>query len=238
MSKETALILGDLHIFAKRSRGLTYWNAIPKTLTSSQATLCILLGDIFDFAWATQFEEPGQAQAEAITMLETLVNAHPETTFHYILGNHDYDDRFLTPLNELAPTLTNLQIHPAHLQIRDTLLLHGDATDLPGLDAHTLLVHRTPFRQKPTYSRLREFLYTITIFLNLDQITHFLHTPPWTTHRRLRKYLKRNKLSSVTKIIFGHTHRNLENKPYKKLTLTNPGAPIGKRPFQPLIQEI
>ena len=238
MSKETALILGDLHIFAKRSRGEDHWKALPKKLTSSKATLCILLGDIFDFAWATRFKEPGLAQVEAIAMVEKLVRAHPEVTFHYILGNHDYDDLFLEPLHELAPTLENLEVHPAHLQLRETLLLHGDATDIPGLDANTILVHRTPFRAKPTYSRIREFLYTIAIFFRFDRISHFLHTPPWTTHRRLRKYIKRNDLSGVTQIIFGHTHRKLENKPYKKLILTNPGAPIGKRHFEPLILEL
>ena len=170
MSKETTLILGDLHLFAKRSRGEDYWEDIPKKLASSHATRCILLGDIFDFAWATRFDEPGLAQTEAIGMVETLVKAHPGVTFHYILGNHDYHDLFLEPLHELAPTLDNLEVHPAHLQIQETLLLHGDATDVSGIDANTVLVHRTPFRAKPTYSRTREFLYAIAIFFRMDRI--------------------------------------------------------------------
>lgn len=229
------LVLGDLHLFAKRSNGEAEWIKLSDLLSSSESpNRCVLLGDIFDFSWA-RHGPPAQIIAEACDKVCTLVRSFPEITFEYILGNHDAHKEFVQLLHEHSTKLANLNIHTAHFQAGDVLFLHGDAADKANLLPDTLMVHRAKWAERKAHSEWQEKLYTLAVQLRIDEIGGLIKFFPPLIKHRLAKYALNCNLIGIRHIVFGHTHRRLESELSGKYIFSNAGAPIGYRRFEPLV---
>ena len=232
------LALGDLHLFAKRSRGEEEWFKLSATLGQSDAPKhCVLLGDIFDFAWA-RHDVPDNVVGEAGDRLAELVQRFPNVKFEYVLGNHDACLNFIAILNELADGVDNLNIHLAHVQIGDILFLHGDIADKADLVPDTLMAHRAPWAESEVRSKWREILYGIAVLLRIDQMGGLLMFFPPIVEKRLSLYVSNCALSGVRHIVYGHTHRSVKSKRSGAYIMSNAGAPIGYRKFKPLVIDV
>src|SRR5688572_3309334 len=80
------MAVSDLHLFAYRSAGMEYFDALRSQLTS--ADVLVLNGDIFDFRWST-LPNPEITANRAVEWLQAVRGAYPSCAIHYVLGNHD-----------------------------------------------------------------------------------------------------------------------------------------------------
>src|SRR5687767_4849930 len=106
--------VSDLHLFSRRSEGLLYSGAMQAA--AARAGTFILGGDIFDFRWST-FGPAEATTRQAIRWLDELVGSHPQCDFHFVLGNHDCNGRFVAALAQYAGERPNLIVHPYVLQL-------------------------------------------------------------------------------------------------------------------------
>ncbi|MDA7931950.1 metallophosphoesterase [Akkermansiaceae bacterium] len=226
------LLVGDLHLFARRSRGMTHWEGLPKMISESGATCCVFIGDIFDFPWARQFEKDA-AVTQAALMVEELVRLFPEVTFHYLFGNHDQDPAFETELEKVRRQVPNLMNHNVSLQLGSTLFLHGDAADHREMNVETLLRRRRERAAGARHGRLQESLYRVAVALRMDEAPSWLPFFPNLVHRRLIRFIEREGIEGIQHVVYGHTHRKLEQNT-DGVRFTNAGAPIGYRDYNHL----
>lgn len=227
------LVLGDLHLFARRSKGEAIWDSLTGRLAEEGApSRCVFLGDLFDFSWATS-HSPSEAVREACRRVRRVAEANPDTRFDYLLGNHDMKPAFLDGLAGLARELPNVVIHPHHLQIGEVLFLHGDVVDRPHLTPSSLQAHRARWAERPVHTGIRERLYGLLVRLRIDEVGGLLLFPPPLVLRRLHRYVARCGLEGVAHVVFGHTHRRVDGVLSRGVRFTNLGAPIGHRAFAP-----
>ena len=231
-AENNILLVGDLHLFAKRSQGMAHWEALPKMIRESGATCCVFIGDIFDFPWARQLEQD-TAVTRAASMVDELVRLFPDVTFHYLFGNHDQDPAFEAELEKVSQQLTNLQNHNVSLQLGSTLFLHGDAADHRQMNVETLLRRRRERAAGARHGRIQESLYRIAVALRMDEAPSLLPFFPDLIHRRLIRFIEREGIEGIQHVVYGHTHRKLEQNT-DGVRFTNAGAPIGYRDYNHL----
>jgi len=237
MSKPSRiLVIGDLHLFAKRSQGSEHWDKISKIIGSKSIDRCIFIGDLFDFSWCLEYSRAESVKVAA-KMLEILVREHHLIRFDYLLGNHDDNPRFKSELHSLCQKEKNLKVHPAHLKVGQTLFLHGDVVDRKSLGPENISEHRLKWSAQKTHSKLLESIYGILVQVRVDEMGGLLKfLPPLVIHR-LHDYLKNCDLEEINCVVFGHTHRRLDHVS-KDIRFVNLGAPIGKRVYRHEILEV
>ena len=236
--RETALVIGDLHLFAKRSDGESVWQSLPQLLTQHHPNYCVFVGDIFDFAWVSVAELP-EALQEAVSRIQELLDTHPALRVLYVLGNHDAHEDFIPEIEKLAAENPRLTFAPSHITLRSTFFLHGDICEGRNLDEVSLQRRRQRWLNKPTNNRLGESIYSFLISIRVDQLGGLLLFFPPKVKRRIATFVQKQSTDGPIKhIVFGHTHRRELQTSHLGYTWTNVGAPIGYRNYAPEIIEI
>ncbi|MCP5536505.1 MAG: metallophosphoesterase [Akkermansiaceae bacterium] len=234
---QKVIVVGDLHLFAARSRGLDHWEQLPGRIAASNAGRCVLMGDIFDFPWARQLGKK-RAITKAASMVEELIAKFPSTQFHYLYGNHDQHPEFEHQLELHGNTFGNLTCHSVCLRIANTVFMHGDAADRRDMDTETMVRRRRDRTTRPLHGGIHEFLYGLAVRLRIDEAVTAPPFFPDFIHRRLIDFIERQGHENIEHIVYGHTHRKIQQHRYDGITFTNAGAPSGYRRYEHLTLKI
>ncbi len=120
--------VSDLHLFTRRSHAERHTESIRRA--ASRARMFVLGGDIFDFRW-TKLPSVAHTMDEAVRWIDDLVAPHPRCDFHFVLGNHDYHERFMERLEKYSRMRANFAWHRYFLRDDHNVFLHGDVADRP-----------------------------------------------------------------------------------------------------------
>jgi len=225
--------VSDLHLFSRRSQAAEHAEALQGA--AARAKTFVLGGDIFDFRWSTL--ESTQATVEAaIHWLDELVGSHRNCDFHFVLGNHDCNARFVAALEKYARKMPNLVAHPYLLRIGRSVFLHGDVVDHPQMCA-TRLSHRRKHwsRDERRRGAVKNMLYDWAVQARLHQLCGKMVHPKKRVARRILGYLDRigqGAESGTENVYFGHTHQSLSGYRHNEVAFHNPGAPIAGLDFR------
>lgn len=224
--------LSDLHLLSRRSQAERHEEVIFST--AARAETVVLGGDIFDFTWSTH-PSPQKSVEMAIRWMDRLVGANAACKFHFVFGNHDYNRRFISALEEYETSTVNLQSHRYVLQLGTSVFLHGDAADRPDM-SHTKLEHfRSKYLHDELRTPMRHLLYDMAVQARLHRVASKLANPRKRVARRLHSYLQRvghGPEQGIQHVYFGHTHEPLTNYQFGGLAFHNPGAPMAGVPFR------
>ncbi len=227
----------DLHLFANRSEGELYLDAISHA--ASGAECFVLGGDIFDFRWATTATVE-EAVDEAVGWLGRLAWKCPDCEFHFLLGNHDYHGAFIRRLIELDKDAANLCWHRFYVRLGSSMFLHGDVADRK-MDSEKLADARSRWIDDSRKGRFLHLLYDLAVLARLHKPIPYLAYPKRIVARRILAYLKHighGPGDGVRNVYFGHTHRALSDYRYRGLIFHNGGAPIKGLEFRILEAEV
>ena len=137
--------------------------------TASRARVFVLGGDVFDFRWSTLDSTDATAKA-AIRWLDDLVGSHSKCDFHFVLGNHDCNRRFVSALESYARTRPNLTAHPYYLRLGRNIFLHGDAADRPQMCPARLHRRRQHWARDERRGSVRNMLYDLAVQAQLHRV--------------------------------------------------------------------
>jgi len=218
--------ISDLHLQAQRSLAGHHHAAIEAA--AGQARHFVLGGDIFDFHWSTM-RCPKRSVDSAIDWLDQLVGPNPDTQFHFVFGNHDFNQRFMHAVAEYSEQTANFRAHRFYLRLGRSLFLHGDIADRPHLCHDKLEQRRARFLRDHHQSRWRHTLYDLAMKAHLHRVVSRLANPRKRVAQRLLAYLNRighSPATGIEHVYFGHTHEPLTNFQYGGISFHNPGAPL------------
>jgi UDP-2,3-diacylglucosamine pyrophosphatase LpxH len=230
---QRGIVVSDLHLFARRSRGHTRFEAIREKLR--QANILVLNGDIFDFRWSTHGSHD-QTLSAAMNWLRALIADLPGCQIHFISGNHDCLPAFQEHLTGLAAERSGFHWHEYLLQIGSALFLHGDC-------AHYQMDHADLKRYRATWQRTRRWSPALAIAyegldrVGLTQRVHDWHFPRQRTIERITFYLDHafpTWRTQTRDCYFGHTHLPFTNHEHEGVRFHNSGAAINQQVFHPL----
>ena len=224
--------LSDLHLFSRRSQAERHVPAIQAT--AAAADCLILGGDIFDFRWSHHRSAERTTQA-AMGWLDDLVGSHSQCDFHFVLGNHDSNARFVTALNSYRRQRPNLHVHPYLFRDGANVFLHGDAADRPAMCDVKLIQHRRPWEHDEQRGEVQNLLYDLAVATRLHKVAGKIAHPRRRVAERLRGYLAKLGHSPETglkQVYFGHTHEALHHYQHAHLAFHNGGAPIAGLDFR------
>jgi UDP-2,3-diacylglucosamine hydrolase len=227
-----ATFVSDLHLYSRRSQAGRYLTALHAAAARSDTF--VLGGDIFDFRWST-LPSPEETVRQALRWLDELVASHPRCQFHFVLGNHDCNRRFVAALETYSASRANLAVHPYVLRLGNRLFLHGDAVDHPRMCPLRLSQRRQKWAADEMRSPMRHVLYDLAVTARLHRLAGKVAHPRRRVVHRLLGYLQRighGPEQGVEHVYFGHTHDALEHYRYRGITFHNPGAPMAGLKFR------
>ena len=220
---ETGFVVSDLHIFARSSLYERYLPLLEGAASSHRAV--VLNGDTFDFK-RSRFPSNEETCREASSWLSGLCLRHPETSFHYLLGNHDCIRPFVDSLRMLEKRCANLRVSEDTLKIGSSLFIHGDVCDLPkGQNDLSTLRQRYETVQRSTLSIVFAQLVTHS---RANAVEYLRHSKSALADRLL-EYLQEvhpAELSSTERIYFGHTHVPFSGFHHKGISFFNTGSAV------------
>jgi len=222
---QSVCVVSDLHLFCRRSRAARYLDGMHAVIADSN--LCVLNGDIFDFRWTTLNTLNETAHA-AIEWLEALLDRHPHTQFHYVLGNHDNNRFFLAAIEPFADRTPNLSWRHHYLRLGNTLFLHGDVANWRMTEAD-LTRHRAGWHDGTKKGTAVNRTYDAAFALRLHKLAHWLAFPRKAVVKRLLYYMEdvgQGPDAGVEAVFFGHTHMVLSGYEYGGVRFYNCGAPM------------
>jgi UDP-2,3-diacylglucosamine pyrophosphatase LpxH len=231
------IVLSDLHLFARRSRGTDCVNSLRPEMASAE--FIVLNGDIFDFRWS-RLRDLETTVVAALNWLRDLMNDFPECRIHYVLGNHDCLTGFQDGLAALATTLPRLQWHEHVLRLGDALFLHGDCAD-EKMDPRGLRQYREPWENDRQRDAFAAISYIAADRLGLTHFTQAWHFPRRATVERIVHYLGRawpDWQNTVRDCYFGHTHLPFSGYRHNGVAFHNTGSAIRGMDFNPIIFEM
>ena len=220
---EKGFVISDLHIFSCVSLYERYLPVLEAA--AAHYKVVVLNGDTFDFK-RSRFSNHATTTHHAIEWLTAFLERHPNTTFFYLLGNHDCNDLFVAELTILAQRVKNVTIIADVLQIGACLFLHGDVCDLP-IGVHDISQVRDRYRSAPRSLTSIVFAQIIT-HLRLN-VAEYLRHRRQTLSERIMQYLRSvhpEKIGSVACIYFGHTHVPFKDFAYDGIKFNNTGSAI------------
>lgn len=225
MSRRTFFV-SDLHMFSGRSQAAEHELAIHEAARRSKTF--VLGGDIFDFRWST-LESPAETVRAAMEWLDSLVSQHRSTQFHFVVGNHDYNRRFLTALESYSVTSPNLAVHHYYLRLGKSLFMHGDVVDRPQICPETLKKRREHWLHDEFVHPWRHKLYDLAIQARLHTIASKVANPKRRVASRILGYLNHineTPTHGVQHVYFGHTHDAMSDFRLNGVSFHNGGAPM------------
>lgn len=226
------IFVSDLHLYSRRSQAARHVPALHAAAAHSEQF--VLGGDIFDFRWST-LSSTEETVRQAIRWLDELVASHPRCQFHFVLGNHDCNRRFVAALETYSATRPNLLVHPYVLRLGNRLFLHGDAVEHPRMCALRLSQRRQRWARDERRSPMRHVLYDLAVTARLHRLAGKVAHPRRRVVHRLLGYLQRigqGPDQGIEQVYFGHTHDALEHYRYRGVTFHNPGAPMAGLKFR------
>ncbi len=220
---ETGFVVSDLHIFARSSLYERYLPQLDEAAARHQAV--VLNGDTFDFK-RSRFASNEETCREASGWLSSLCLRHPETSFHYLLGNHDCIRPFVDALRMLEKRCVNLRVSEDTLKIGSNLFIHGDVCDLPrGQNDLATLRRRYESVQRSAFS----IAFAQLVTYSRMNVVEYLRHSKQALAERLIEYLKEvhpEELSSTERIYFGHTHVPFADFHYRGISFFNTGSAV------------
>ncbi len=231
------LVTSDLHNFTKRSHTDKIMKQLEEQLV--QVDLLVLNGDIFDFRWSIMSGIKDTIHA-AESWLKEIIKHFPHVEIHFVLGNHDCHQDFITSLEVMAKEYPTFFWHEFYYKIENRIFLHGDCANRH-MTAEELSLSRGPWRRvkkKPHYLALLYALvdkYRITIMVQrlsfsrqkvASRIIHYLNSLPLELS------------NNIEHIFFGHTHLPFTDYSYGNYYFHNTGAGIIGTEFMSLYFEI
>lgn len=228
---DSGFVISDLHIFARSSLYERYLPLLEQA--ASRHKVVVLNGDTFDFK-RSRFSGNSETAREAAAWLSALCLRHPETRFHYLLGNHDCVRPFVDDLRMLEKRCANLRLSEDTLKIGSSLFLHGDVCDLPP-GQNDLSILRRKYEQVQRSSLSIAFAQLVT-YSRINFVEHLRHTRR-ALAARIMEYLKAahpDELASTERIYFGHTHVPFQNFHYKGISFSNTGCAVRGLRLAPL----
>jgi UDP-2,3-diacylglucosamine hydrolase len=226
MPHRRTYFVSDLHLFSRRSLAARHEPAMH--LASSRARQFVLGGDIFDFRWSTLGSTEATVQA-AVRWLDNLVASHSRCDFHFVLGNHDCNRRFVAALETYSATRPNLTVHPYYLRLGRSIFLHGDVADRPRMCPQRLHRRRQRWARDERRGALRHMLYDLAMQAHLHRVVGQVAHPKRRVAQRILGYLQRighGPGSGLANVYFGHTHAALADYRHGGLAFHNGGAPM------------
>ena len=226
MPHRRTYFVSDLHLFSRRSLATSHTDTLQAT--AAAARTFVLGGDIFDFRWSTLDSTDATAKA-AIRWLDELVGSHPRCDFHYVLGNHDCNRRFVAALETYATTRPNLVSHPYYLRLGGSIFLHGDAADRPEMSPQGLHRRRQRWARDEHRGPLRHMLYDLAVQAQLHRVVGKVAHPKRRVAERILGYLQRaghGAETGLAHVYFGHTHDALAAYCHRGVSFHNPGSPM------------
>lgn len=227
----TCYVVSDLHLFSQRTLGHKHEAALHAT--AAQADHFVLAGDIFDFHWSTLDSIQDTVRA-ADHWLGDLVQSHPACRFHYLLGNHDNHKFFVDRLSALAAHQPNFAWQPYLLRMGSSVFLHGDAAS-PGMTPEQLPHYRHRWSKARMRTPMQNTVYDMVTKTHLHKAAIRMAAPRRRVARRLLNYLAymgHDADSGIQDVYFGHTHRAMDDFPYRGVHFHNGGAPMPGLKFQ------
>lgn len=225
MSTKTYFV-SDLHLLTRRTLAAKHQHAIEKA--ASKARRFILGGDIFDFHWST-LNCPGKSVDTAMNWLNDLVSRHSNCEFHFVYGNHDYNQRFMRAMDSYSVGVQNLHTHRYFVRLGSSVYLHGDVADKPRLGHEQLETRRAKYLHDGIQKPWRHTVYDLAIKARLHRVVSKLANPKKTVAHRVAGYLNaigNGAATGAKHVYFGHTHEPMAGYRYGGMTFHNPGAPL------------
>jgi UDP-2,3-diacylglucosamine hydrolase len=225
--------VSDLHMFAARSQVDRWENVIEQTVC--EADVLVLGGDIFDFRWST-LPDIEQSVAAAIDWLSKIASINPACQIHYVLGNHDFNERFCKSLSELCERLPNMQWHDYYFRAGNCLFLHGDVADRV-MTHEQFVTERERWRADESKPAISHRLYDVAMKLRLHKLATLLVNRRAQVIKRLEAYmadLDHGVHNELEHVYFGHTHARIDGWKSKGVTFHNGGAPMTGLAFEVL----
>jgi UDP-2,3-diacylglucosamine pyrophosphatase LpxH len=196
-------VVSDLHIFGCAS---LYQRKLPELYESvSQHTTVVLNGDTFDFK-RSHYRSSSETTKHALAWLSDLLSRVPQTTLHYIVGNHDCQNALVEGISQLAAANPNLRLYQSHLRLGTNFFLHGDILDIThASDDLSLLRQRYATIEPSITSKL--FAHLVS-YSGLNKVEYLRHTKQALT-ARIMSYMREHhpqELNGIRALYFGHTH--------------------------------
>lgn len=220
----TGAVISDLHLLTNRTTVQEHWSSIMEA--ADQADLFVFNGDIFDFKWS-QHGGFRQSVRIAEAWIRTLVSAHRDTQFVFLLGNHDCIDPYKTALDSIQKGIRNFEWHENWYRVGQKLFLHGDVCHAGGT-ARALRAYRNRWSRVIRTSALSHAAYWAVGQSGIPNVApRFLRRKACA--RQILSYLTDElgpDLSGVEDVYFGHVHTAFRDFKVDGVTFHNTGAAI------------
>jgi len=231
------IVLSDLHLFARRSRGTARFEQVRDKLSGVE--VLVLNGDIFDFRWSTVGDQ-SKTLPIALKWLHALAGNLPDCQIHFIVGNHDCAASFEDGLDRLANTLPRFHWHEYLLRLGPLLFIHGDCAHRR-MDKDGLLGFRENWARDWRWNPAMAVAYECVDRLGITKRVHEFHFPRQKTVERLAFYLDNccpGWRETTRDCYFGHTHLPFTNHEHDGIRFHNTGSAIHNLEFNPISFEI
>lgn len=232
-SEIRGVAVSDLHLFAQRSAGAEYFQALGPELAA--ANFLVLNGDIFDFRWST-LPSAEITVSRAVEWLQGVRAAYPACEIHYVLGNHDCPTFFRERLDDLTSTLGRFAWHEFGVRIGSALFVHGDCTHRR-MDPGGLRRFREDWDNDRQHGRWMTKAYVAVDRIGATRFAHQYFFPRRTTVERAMHYLDYacpDWRAGTRDCYFGHTHQPFSNFEHAGVQFHNTGSAIRGMGFNPL----
>jgi len=216
-------VISDLHIFSYASLYERYLPMLEDA--ASRYKIVVLNGDTFDFK-RSRYANNAETSKAAVEWLGSLCVRNPDTSFYFLIGNHDCNHSFIDELILLEKRCSNLHVSHDVLQIGSSIFIHGDVCDLP---RGSIDLDRLRERYSSQERSVGSIVFAqIVTYLRLNVVEYIRHSRADLASRIL-DYLKRKypeKLSGTERIYFGHTHVPFTDLSVSGIKFSNTGSAI------------
>ena len=229
----SGVFVSDLHLFSPRSAGE---RTRRQLVDFSDPEQCIVLGgDIFDFRWSDKGSHLATLDA-AQGWIEDLLATTGDSQIIFLPGNHDCHPDFLRRLAEIAQHDHRFRWRDHHVQIGDSLFLHGDILDAKG-NWGGLDRYRLKFHHGRPQTRVAHRAYDVAVGMRMHKLVPLVRHPPRMTCERLWGLvhgIATGGSTPVKRVYFGHTHVPISALECNDVQFFNPGAAL--KHMRPRIQ--
>lgn len=227
------IVVSDLHMFARRSRAHEVLDRVHRAV--AEADVLVLNGDTFDFRWTTLPTIDGTVQA-ALSWLESLAERHPETTIHFVLGNHDCNQLFINGLDALSKRIPSLHWHEYQIHLGSNLFLHGDCADYK-MTAERLAANRRMWQFETRKSDWMGVAYECADRIGVTSAVPRVLCQRERVAKRILHYLHDavpHVMPGIEDVYFGHTHLPFVDYHHRGIRFHNTGCAVGSLEFNML----
>jgi UDP-2,3-diacylglucosamine pyrophosphatase LpxH len=216
-------VVSDLHIFGCSS---LYKHYLPDFYRAvSEHPVIVLNGDTFDFKRSC-YRSAAETTTHALRWVDELIERWPNTTFYYLVGNHDCQRSLVDGILALSRTRGNISLHYSRVRVGTNLFLHGDALDLTtpssSLDS---IRHRYSTAEPSVASKIFAEIVTRLRFNAVEYVRHNTQSDV----ERIMRHLKSTcpeELDNIRTVYFGHTHVPFKDFEWEGITFNNTGSLI------------